>query len=536
MWNKNSLKWAILGIVIMIAFYLLDRFNLLTCDDLRYGFDIQTWNPITSLSDAIHSQIFAYQTENGRFIVHVIVQYLLGALGMEWSRMLNSVFFLLTVLSCYWLVRDQCWSGRWLIPLVILSLIICIPVAGVSYLGNISLAVNYLWSSAIYLLFLLLFYSSGCVSVRNLWQKLLIIVFGLLCGAWQESFSIGICVGLGVHAVIHYRQLSYKQRALIIAHWLGAAFLVLAPGNFVRQSGWYEDVGDLPHRLLFGFCYVPVYCKVFDCWVIVWLFSAWKDVKKCMSLTRKHILLIAAILTNIVFLAVVALTGPHQVVCIELFSLLLLFFWSKAYLSSFVLTHKHIMSVSSIVAIVLLYIPIYYYRSVVHDAYVEMIESAKLSEDGTLVGGRFDEISFSHRNWFVKNFTSTERNQGTILGWLSRYLTDGESDTFLQTRLPLRKEQIVEYCNAKNLFADCVYHKEGDFFYVIINDASTNDRVLEVTAKNNPLSKLRCVLMGWPVSERTDQISLLDLYSFVEGGIRYSILYDNEEYPIVSIL
>ena len=76
-------KHYIIFFIIGICFYLLNQFSPFISDDYFYTFIKGSKRPIESLNDAIKSQMYDYFHYNGRFIIHVIIQYYCGVLGIQ---------------------------------------------------------------------------------------------------------------------------------------------------------------------------------------------------------------------------------------------------------------------------------------------------------------------------------------------------------------------------------------------------------------------------------------------------------------------
>ena len=95
--NKKKLPVILTLAIVAIVYYVMARLNLFVCDDFRYAFIQGTDKPVQTITDAISSQCHAYMFENGRFIVHTLVQCFAGIWGMEWLRVCNTLFFVVFI-------------------------------------------------------------------------------------------------------------------------------------------------------------------------------------------------------------------------------------------------------------------------------------------------------------------------------------------------------------------------------------------------------------------------------------------------------
>lgn len=524
--TKQYLFWLIVAVI----YYLLVRENMFVCDDFRYAFVQGTNVPVNSLEDAVRSQIHAYVYENGRFLVHTIVQYFAGVLGIECLRVANVFFF---VGVCYFFNKLLSLRNKkeGIITVEILVLLLAIPVFGCTYLGNIAMSVNYLWTSALTLLFI---YVVETLKHRKSPRTMLLILFlSLIVGAWQESFSIGMSVALFVYLVTNKKDVSGKTLAVVAAYWVGACLVILAPSNFIREASWNHDNTNQIIRLVQGIGSVVVYARFFDVMMLLMIYLLFTDIHKFRALVKKDVIFITASVVNALFVACVAFTGPHQLVSVELFSTIVILHWLY---NNFSLCSCHVRNAIVIVSmgiLTALIIPIYIYRVEVNRAYYAMIYRATAATDGCLIGGEYDRISYSPRNWFVRNYTTTERNQNCPMNTLSMWLTNGTNNELLKTRIPLSKKELVGICSNINKMSENVYHRKKDWFYVI-RDTKPIENV-KVEYRENWLASLRSYIFGKATTTHVKKLAASECSLFSYENNYYCIVYDSEYYPIVSV-
>lgn len=520
-------------IIIAIFYYAMVRLNLFVCDDFRYAFIQGTDKPVRTIADAISSQCHAYMFENGRFLVHTLVQCFAGIWGMEWLRICNTLFFIIFIWCTCLLVNKGKQIRVPLVLFVCLTMLFAIPVFGYSFLGNIACSVNYLWTGALSLVFL-------CVlSYYGKYKCGLIISTGLcLCaiiiGAMQESFSIGLSAGVFVWMLINRKNVSSSQIALVVSFCIGSAIVILAPSNFLREAGWNSDSTSFLMRAISGSCSVLLYCHTMVVLCICLIVGAVVSPIRVKSFCKENICFLITIGISAIFVACVAFTGPHQLVSIEMFSaiVLLKLLIGNTRFQDY-LYSKYTTLILGIILISIC-VPIYYYRYQVKCAYEQMINSARHSTDGCMIGGTYDNWSFGKRNFFVKNYTSTELNQNVPLTSLSMYLSCGRNDSAINSRLPKIKKEIVAMCSDyKNSVGTNVYHQVDDCFYIVKSIEKPINLLIE--EKQNWMSSLRAKLLSQATGTQTKAIDAALLNHFNEGGYNYYIIYDSEAYPIVNI-
>lgn len=119
---------------------------------------------------------------------------------------------------------------------------------GFAYLSTIAFAVNYLWSAAIFVWVIYEYYRYKNSGERiPLFKKIVLFVLALLCGASNESFSIGLSAALFMYYCIHPKNFNGANRYLAFGLWIGTALLVFAPANFQRFAT--ENGGGLMYGM-----------------------------------------------------------------------------------------------------------------------------------------------------------------------------------------------------------------------------------------------------------------------------------------------
>ena len=153
----NKYDYCFLGLV-GVAYYLIIAQYIPCMDDMRYAFDcsdIDNWAWINSFSDALRSQSYDYLYRNGRFAIHTIVQWLCGCGYWHIFFLVSTFSFIALLMGLVYLIRRMSNSSKiYEIPALAIILLLFTPQAGATLFGNMALVINYLWSAAAYIWFI----------------------------------------------------------------------------------------------------------------------------------------------------------------------------------------------------------------------------------------------------------------------------------------------------------------------------------------------------------------------------------------------
>lgn len=220
--------------VLAVAVLVLNCLTEWSGDALDYGFvfapdgsDAVPEDHVASLRDIFISQYNHYFWVNGRFFLHCIVQLFCGILGKYVFAACNAaVWFFVPVLllkaANVRLTFRTATAAAALTPLLFY------------YLGaDPPMQINYVWMSALCLVFLILFFRN---SRATPWACLGLALLGFLTGEGNEAFSFvtGIC--MLAYALNNRFRLSTSQWICGFAFVVGTAVLVAAPGIRLRAG------------------------------------------------------------------------------------------------------------------------------------------------------------------------------------------------------------------------------------------------------------------------------------------------------------
>lgn len=427
-------------LVFTVLFYLQNRYAILCIDDWVYAFivheDAKNYlsvvddnvirTPVSSFSDALLSQSCDYFKSNGRFIIHTLVQYFCGSLSMNEFVIINSAVFGLFTLLVFKLVGSRKDSLVWLLT-ILSGIWVFIPHKGYTFMGNISLSVNYLWSSVAMLSFLLLYErmstgrKSPCIVVLS-------SVYAFLVGSLQESFSICISGALLLTMLIRYRTLSMAMKTLSVNYVCGTLICVCSPANFGRAA----DIGGfgLHYQVFLGLLSSPLFVLmlcVFTVLVAKGIFT---------TIIERYLLLFLAIAVNLLFIVFVAYNGRHQLTSLNVLLFVLLFRLWKEYGNCLGIYMK-IATIGLIMTAIVSYYPVLQVRKKYYDSYSLILERARNNRNGIVDGSEFEDYTkrIKSNRIFECNYVMTF----TFQDWdfyehsLSVYLTRGRNNRLIET-------------------------------------------------------------------------------------------------------
>jgi len=231
--------------ILYLLQFMVHRYVPFMMDDLWYGTNLATGEPLHSLGDVVEGQVWHYLNWGGRSITHGILQMTL--MSGEWcADILNLLMTLLLAYMICVVSGQKSFSGL----LLSSSLLIAWNAnAKMSMFWQAGL-VNYVYST-VWILFYLWLYirTADCPDEDSFlfltgWKKIMVTVgmipLGLITG-WSNENMGPTCFLLAL-AVIAYRKWRNKRFVPLwmylgaISALVGSGLVILAPGNFVRSA------------------------------------------------------------------------------------------------------------------------------------------------------------------------------------------------------------------------------------------------------------------------------------------------------------
>lgn len=463
----DYLFFAICG----IAYYFLIR-QYMPCnwDDLSYRFVLgqEGYNYVDSLKDIFVSNWWGYHHMNGRFLVHCFVQFFCGYGGAETFFVFSTFMFILLLMSLLYLIRRRTHSRidkYWLL----LGMLLLIPLPGVIFIGTIALVVNYMWSAAVYMFFLCIYFHIKEDKIQYPWWKnVLIILFALVCGSWQESFCIGIAGALFFYHIFHLKDTRSSLLYLLLAFGIGACFCIFAPANFSRSESYGLSIGDMPHNLIKIFKHVSAVSVIILLAVVSFILDKKKRLPQLFILD--NLLFFLAPLFAILFALVISYHGgEYQLTMIAICSVVL----SVRFVYRYIRVPKKIeYGIAGIVVLmyVATYIPAYHYRQQLYTSFRKTMLTYNQSDyciDSEFEHLNREVLQGSICRRYVHEFVQYGFYNNTIIAEkFSRYLNkSGQTDCTLI--LPESKEQIIATCTPENQCDSMLYASTKLSYYIV---------------------------------------------------------------------
>lgn len=240
LFNKKFLFAYLIIVIGAIFCFLRSLFFEPIEDEMVYrfilddGFGSYHEHPIRNIWDVLVSQSHMYMSHSGRFLVHTITQIFAALLGREWFSICNSLTFILVAAMLLNFVKQkESKSSYYTIFAIAIVIVISCFYPGGGYRW-IAISLNYFWPMPLILWFIFTLTEDHAKS--NPFKN---IIIGGLAGFTQEVFILPLCL---VTFIMICHRLYTKQKSsvafycLILSFWIGAAILILAPGNFVRAA------------------------------------------------------------------------------------------------------------------------------------------------------------------------------------------------------------------------------------------------------------------------------------------------------------
>ena len=238
--NGKTALWLTLA-AIGCLMLVLNIHTPLMMDDYDYSFSWATGKRLAGVADIVASQAAHYAMWGGRSVTHFLAQLFLY-LGKPVFNIANTLAYLCLLLEICLLGGRKGEETDWRMLLAAHALLFfLVPFFGVVFLW-LDGACNYLWGTALALLPLLIAKSEceGGVFDTDGKRGLLAAPVCLIAGWTNENTACGVLAVIILQLVYDFltkRRIRKWRIAAAAAQALGAAMLLLAPGNFARPSG-----------------------------------------------------------------------------------------------------------------------------------------------------------------------------------------------------------------------------------------------------------------------------------------------------------
>ncbi len=468
-------EW-IFFVIAGIVYYFLARQYTIGVDDIIYMYVQGTdWEPIRTLIDIFKSQAWAYNHYNGRVLAHCFVQFFCSFHLLNLFLVTSALCFVLLVVFSVKLLRIN--GEKWKLDkyLVSAAMLMLVPEIGRTFLGNIAHVCNYLWSSTLYISFLYVYFKVNIgKGVEETGKNIFLFLFGVVCGSWQESFSIGIASAVGLWTIFHLKETNKSTWFLLIGFAIGVLTAIVSPANLGR----YESTGyhgffqpsfvDWLMQLFSRTKYILGRCVAFEVTMFLAVTSLildWRKQGKAVFLKQNTLLFLIS-LTLLLFGVFVAFYGGYQMALAGVLAALQIACFSKHYFGGFINTHAG-WGKSSITALMLcVIIPVYLCRHEMYNSFKQFENQLRTTETGIVYDDALEKTQCKYANTFLYSY----------LNWIQiRYLTKeckeelyhycGKKIVSIQ---PMSDKELETICNEDNQVQDNVYRiPEYKDYYIL---------------------------------------------------------------------
>jgi len=232
-------KYIILAsILLFFAIYALNHYFPITLDDWTYSMNAD--GSRVGFADILPYQYVHYFNWGGRSVVHSIAQFMLAS-GVFWGDVINSIGYIVLVLAIYYIANKGNKSNLSLFIGINLLIWFLVP-ALIENIFWITGSANYLWGTLLILLFISFYCSAFLTGKTNDgWGKgIALFLFGIIAGWTNENMAVAmiffvICILL----LMKYEKQNLPRWMIfgLVGAIVGCAFMLLAPGNYVRNVG-----------------------------------------------------------------------------------------------------------------------------------------------------------------------------------------------------------------------------------------------------------------------------------------------------------
>lgn len=247
---------CVVYVAMAVYVYAMNSFMPYYDDDIWYSYRYvaaEELSPLRHVGDVFESQYWHYIDENGRAVVHVLLQTLLGFLPETLFDILNTVMFLLLLTLVAGRVAG---SLRFSTVLFAGAALLWLLPAGDYLFYWAAGSLNYMWTSAAVLLFVAVWDDvrrGGRLTRRYpaLW-----VVLSFLSGWSHEALALPVCAALLLWMALHHRRVGCNMLTLVtLAFCTGSLALAFAPSMGERtellwaDGMWRERIEALVVRL-----------------------------------------------------------------------------------------------------------------------------------------------------------------------------------------------------------------------------------------------------------------------------------------------
>lgn len=251
--SRKGVQKILLYLVVALFFglvYILNILFPLQADDWGYSFIVDAANNSTvrvhSIFDILVSQYNHYFEWGGRSVVHFIAQFLLF-IDIRIAKLLNSFVYIGLFFMIYAIINKGKKPNAGLFIFLNIIMWLIQPAFSIVILWLTGSA-NYLWGALLLILFIYPYYLFFLKKSSNdpFFKSILFLLAGVICGWTNENSSLAmIALLVMLMGYLKYQKIKLPNWVIwgMIGACIGAAMMILAPGNAVRASMLSDNLG-----------------------------------------------------------------------------------------------------------------------------------------------------------------------------------------------------------------------------------------------------------------------------------------------------
>lgn len=300
-------------------------------DDYVYNYIIENGcdsdRPINNIYDLFISQYNHLLTANGRFFVHIVLQFINAFIGKWFFNLLNPLFFLAYILlTAYYAV------GKVSFPVVVVTtaLILFMPTFADIYLWMAG-SMNYLWTTVIILIFLILLDRHEGRPIS--WSSWKLLLLSFVAGCTHEGISVPIAVGFLAVTFPERKNIRHTERFWMLVTFAVSAF-ICAAFNVHRAAPAYDELHMIIYDRIYKGATILGHLHLIYLLIALVVLGLFINKTKVVSVLRKNISWIITIIITVPIIYVSGVWYDRTAYMIEYASILLilrLFYEFKGY-------------------------------------------------------------------------------------------------------------------------------------------------------------------------------------------------------------
>jgi len=239
-----------------------------------------------------------------------------GILGKELFNLFNTIFFILYLCALTVITSKEKKNYYKIISIAFILSFLLFKAFKYNFLW-LSGSLNYLWVATAIMFFLYIMEKTS-VSKQSLF---ILLPFSFLCGWSHESFVVGIGASFFFYFLTHRDQLTKQKFYLLTAFYIGAIFLVLAPGSVNRALNGGPGISQ--DSVFTKFIHMRNVSMMYLLIIIIVIHYIFDKKKTCQWIKKEQILFIAC-LVSFCFVMLTGAYSEHSRFAVDFFSLIII--------------------------------------------------------------------------------------------------------------------------------------------------------------------------------------------------------------------